>query len=161
MGIYEIVFLIIALLIMAAGLAGSFLPIMPAVPVVYAGYFVWGLASGWEGYGLWTMIFWGAVALLMQVMDFLVSAVGAKKYGASKVGIWGAVIGGILGIFFGILGLILGPFIGAVVAEVIFGRTPHDSLVSGWGTFVGLLAGGLFKFVVCLAMIGTFILLIL
>lgn len=161
MSFFDVVLLVLTFLIMSVGVAGSFLPVLPAVPIVYAGYFIWGLASGWQDYGLWTMIFWGAVAAFMQVMDYLVGAMGAKRYGASRAGIWGAVIGGIVGLFLGIVGLIIGPFIGAVGAEMLFGRNLGEALRSGWGTFVGLLAGSLFKFLVCIVMVGTFIWLIL
>lgn len=154
--------LIVTLLMMLAGLAGTVLPMIPGVLLIYAGYALYGLGTGWRDYGLGVMIFWGVVTLLMQLLDYYAGALGAKKFGASKKGIWGSIIGGVVGLLFlNIIGLVIGTFLGAVVGELLSGRTPGDAARSGWGAFLGFIAGSLFKLTTAIIMIGVFLWLII
>jgi uncharacterized protein len=83
---------------------------------------------------------------------------GARRSGSSILGIWGAFAGAIIGMIFSSLaGLIIGTFTGAIAGELMTGRPPAQALKSGTGTVIGFLAGSLFKIVVGLIMIGTFI----
>ena len=157
-----IFFAVIVLLIMAVGLAGTILPVIPSVPLIYAGYLLYGLATGWQDYGWTVMIIWGVITVLSVMLDYYAGAIGAKTYGASRAGVWGSVIGAIAGIFvFNVAGLIIGPFVGALAGELIFGRSFRDAFRSGWGALLGFLAGSLFKVVLALAMIGVFLWLII
>ncbi len=74
----------------------------------------------------------------------------AKKYGSSKWGISGAIIGGIVGAISGafvtpimgaIIGSISGVFLGAFLLEFINTTNVKDSLFSGLGAFLGKLGG--------------------
>ena len=157
----QTVFLIVTLLIMAVGLVGAVLPIIPSIPIIYLGYLVYGLGSGWKDYGLGMMIFWGVVTVLVLIADYFVGALGAKRYGATKFGIIGSIVGTIVGlIFLNIFGLIIGPFVGAMGGEILAGRSLGEATRSGWGTFVGFVAGSLFKIMVACAMIGSFLLML-
>jgi hypothetical protein len=97
------------------------------------------------------------MALLMYLVDFLASAVGAKRFGASTRAVIGATFGAVVGIFFGIPGIILGPFIGAVLGEL----TAHSDLITagraGIGATVGLALGVAAKLALALAMVGIFV----
>jgi uncharacterized protein len=151
-------FLVLSLLIMIVGLAGTLLPVVPGIPLIYFGYVIYGLASHWTDYGQNAMIFWGIVTILMVALDYYAGALGAKKYGASAAGIWGSIIGGILGVvFLSFIGLLIGPFLGAVAGELLAGKSRSEAWRSGWGAFVGFLAGSLVKIVVGISMIGTFL----
>ena len=157
----EIVALIITLVVMAAGLAGAILP-LPSIPLIYAGYFIYGFASGWEDYGLRLMIALGVVTVLTQVIDFLVGAVGSKQYGGSGMGAVGSIIGALVGlVFFNLIGLIIGTFAGALVGELIKGRSMNEAIRSGWGAFLGFVAGSIFKLILGLMMIVTFLVLVI
>ncbi|MEJ2636593.1 MAG: DUF456 domain-containing protein [Calditrichia bacterium] len=152
------IFLIISLIIMIAGLIGTVLPLLPGIPLIYVGYVIYGFASHWQYYGLTAMIVWGAITLLIIWLDYYAGPLGAKKFGASSAGVWGSIIGGILGIvFLGLIGIIAGPFLGAVIGELLAGRNQRQALRSGWGTFVGFIGGSLFKIIVGLTMIGSFL----
>jgi uncharacterized protein YqgC (DUF456 family) len=94
----------------------------------------------------------------MVFLDYYAGAIGARRYGASAPGVWGSVIGGILGIIFlGPIGILVGPFVGAVTGELLSGKTRRSALRSGWGAFIGFLAGSLFKLIVGCVMIGSFL----
>lgn len=143
---------------MFAGLAGTVLPFLPGILLIYGCYIFYGFATGWSAYGPGAVVGWGIVTVLLTLLDFYAGSIGAKRYGATKWGVWGSVVGGIVGtLAAGFPGLILGPFAGAVVGELMGGRSQRDALWAGWGTFIGFLAGSLFRIVVALTMIGTFV----
>jgi hypothetical protein len=154
----EIAMLILALLVMAVGLVGSFLPMIPGVPLVYSGYLIYGLASGWRHYGLGIMVAFGLVTVLVIVLDYVAGSMGAKKFGASRAGAWGAIIGAVVGVLtFNLIGLVVGTFGGAVLGELLLGRTMGEAFRSGWGAFLGFLAGSLFKVMAATIMLGSFL----
>jgi len=155
---WQTIALIFTLILMLVGLIGTLAPMVPGIPLIYGGFILYGLVSGWKAYGADAMIFWGIVTAFMVFLDYYAGALGAKKYGASMAGIWGSIIGGILGvIFLGFVGIILGPLLGAVIGELLFGKSQRDAWKSGWGTLIGFLAGSLFKLIVGFIMMGTFL----
>jgi uncharacterized protein YqgC (DUF456 family) len=147
---------------MAIGLVGAVIPVLPGLPVVYLGYIVYGIGTDWRDYGWGVMTLMGVVTVMVLLLDYLAGAAGARKFGASRAGMWCSVLGAIVGlIFFNIPGLILGPFVGAVVGELAVGRSLDDAFRSGWGAFLGFVAGGIFKFFMALLMIAVFLVLVL
>lgn len=154
----QTLWIVITVLIMIAGFLGTLLPVLPGLPLVYAGYIFYGLVTGWQDYGLGAMIIWGLVAAGISFLDFYAGSIGAKKYGASRWAVWGSVIGALVGLFVaGFLGLILGPLVGALIGEFIAGKSWREAFQSGRGTILGLVAGHLAKIAVAIAMIGTFL----
>jgi uncharacterized protein YqgC (DUF456 family) len=149
---------IVALLLMTIGLAGTVLPFIPGILLIYVGYLLYGFATGWQAYGLRAMFGWSVVTVLVLLLDFYAGAIGAKKHGASRSGAWGSLIGGFIGaLAAGFPGLILGPFVGAALGELLAGRSYRAALRSGWGTFIGFMVGSVVKIALGVAMIGTFI----
>lgn len=158
----QTIFFIISFLVMLIGALGTIIPLLPGIPLIYLGYIIFGLGSHWAHYGATTMIVWGIVTTASVLLDYYAGALGAKKYGASAAGIWGSIIGGILGIIFlGLPGIIFGPFLGAVAGELLSGKSKQQAFKSGWGTLIGFLAGSLFKIIIALVMILTFLWLII
>ena len=148
----------ITLLIMAIGLVGTVLPVIPGILLIYAGYLLYGFATGWEAYGLAAIVGWSVVTALVLLLDVFAGAIGARKYGATRFGTWGSLIGGVIGaLAAGFPGLILGPFVGATAGELLRGRSHREALRSGWGTFLGFMAGSVIKIAIGVVMIGTFI----
>ncbi len=116
------------------------------------------MLTGFADFG-WTLILTLAgLAALSQVLDYLASAYGAKRFGGSRWGIWGSVFGGLLGlVFFSLPGMIVGLFAGAFFLELWPGRKGAlASLKVGGGSLLGFLGGTLLKLVFSLAMIGIF-----
>ena len=158
----EYLWLFVAFLFILVGLVGVIIPFLPGIVLIYLAYVVWGLASGWQDYGAATMVILGLATALSYAVDYLASAIGAKKYGASPVGVWGSILGGLLGfVFFSLPGLILGPLLGAVLGELLMGKTKRQALRAGWGALLGFLGGSIFKIALAVIMIGLFIFYIL
>lgn len=153
----ENLWLALSIILVLAGFVGNIAPMLPGIPLMFGGFLLWGLASGWRDYGVNTVVILGIVTVAVFLLDYYAGAAGAKKYGASKAGVWGSIIGGIVGVFiFNIVGLILGPLVGAVLGELFSGKTHRDAWRAGWGAFVGLLAGGLIKIITAVIMLGLF-----
>jgi uncharacterized protein len=152
----DIALYLLAAALIVAGLAGTILPALPGIPMIFGG--IW-LAAAVDGYGHlgtgWLMII-GALATLGVIVDFAASTLGAKRVGASKLALWGAALGTLVGMFLGIAGLLLGPFVGALLGELASGTSVLRSAHVGVSTWLGLLFGTLVKLVISFMMIGLF-----
>ena len=148
----------VVFLLVGVGLAGTVLPILPGVPMIFIGLWLAAWIDGYERVGGFTMGLLGVLTLLSVVVDFAASALGAKRVGASPRAIWGAAIGSIVGIFFGLPGLLLGPFVGAVAGELSVRGDSGKAAKVGIATWLGLLFGALAKIALSFAMIGIFVL---
>lgn len=142
---------------MLCGLAATFVPALPGLPIIWVAALVYGFATGFHAYGWLYLVVTGLVVLLVQVAEQLSRAWGAKRFGASKWGTWGAVIGSLVGLFFMPLGLILGPFLGALVAELAGGRSMQEAVRAGWGGLVGVLGSVAINVLVAIGLIISFI----
>lgn len=147
----------VASLIILVGLAGTVLPVLPGVIIVWVGQIVYKL---WMPEDLtWTFIIInGVLALFAQVLDFAMSYYGARRFGASWRGGVGALLGALIGPFVmtPLLGLILGPIIGAVIGELSAGRTAKESGRAGFGTIVGAVLSSALKLAIAVFMAGWF-----
>ncbi len=152
----DIALYVLAALLMLGGLAGSVLPALPGIPMVFGGIWLAAAVDGYRHLGLWWLLIIGVIGTIGVIVDFVASALGAKRVGASRRAVWGAGIGTIVGMFFGIPGLLLGPFIGAILGELASGNSVLRSAHVGVGTWLGLLFGTLLKLVLSFLMVGLF-----
>ncbi len=139
------------------GILGAFLPILPGPPTGWLGLLLLQLTeiipTNWNF--LWITL---AIAIVITLLDYLIPVLGAKKFGGSKKGIWGATIGLLVGLFFGPLGLIFGPLIGAFSGELINDPTNKKiAFKAAFGSFVGFLFSTGLKFVTSLVFLLYFI----
>jgi len=152
----QIIGLILALVIMGVGIAGSILPGLPGTPLVLIGAIAHKLYFGPTGVVWWVMGILVFITVVSLVVDYLASVYGAKRMGATGRGVVGALVGGLVGLFFPPWGILLGPFLGATLFELAGGREWKESSRAGVGATLGLLAGTLGKLACCVAMIGLF-----
>ena len=147
---------ILALLLVAVGIIGSVLPMLPGVPLVFAGL----LLAAWHGdfarVGILSMVIIGAIGVLAWAVDFFASIVTAKKVGASKNALIGAGLGAVLGIFAGLPGLILGPAIGAVIGELTSHSSKTKATVVGVAAGLGFVLAMVIKLLLILVMLAIF-----
>ena len=154
---WTILWWILAGLIVVGGLAGTIIPALPGVPMVFAGLLLAAWAGDFIAVGWTTIGILGVLTALAWLIDFLAAALGAKRLGASQRAFWGAAFGAIVGMFFGIPGIVLGPFVGAVVAEISAGRTVHQASRAGYGAWIGVVLGTAAKLAIAFLMVGIFI----
>jgi uncharacterized protein YqgC (DUF456 family) len=153
--------LIVAIMLVVIGIAGTVLPLLPGVPLVFAGLLLAASIDGFAKVSILTMVIIGVIASLAWAVDFVASIATAKKVGASKYALWGAGIGAVLGIAGGIVGLIIGPAIGAIVGELISHKNTSKEATTK-ATTVGIAAGLGFvlalaiKIVLVLTMLAVF-----
>jgi len=139
------------------GIAGSFLPVLP------------GPITGWVGLLLLYLTdsipisytFLGitlAISLLIWILDYMIPAMGTKRFGGSKYGAIGATVGLLIGLILPLpLGIVIGAFLGAFVGEIIYNSNFKRALKAALGSFIGFLASTTLKFIVSLIFVGLFI----
>jgi len=149
---------IAAVIFILIGLAGLVLPALPGTPLIFCGFVIIAWIDGFHRVGLFTITILGILTIISFAIDFLAAGVGAKRAGASRMAVTGAVIGTIVGIFFGIPGLIIGPFLGAVAGEFMTRRNIAEAGIAGTATWIGLMFGIAVKIGLAFTMIGIFIL---
>jgi uncharacterized protein YqgC (DUF456 family) len=150
------VYLLVGLLLLL-GLAGSVLPFLPGPPLIIAAALIYALATDFHPVGLLELLILAGLALVAYGVDYLASAVGAKKLGASAWGVVGAILGAVVGAFFGPAGLLLGPLVGAVAGELLRGRDFSESLRGGLGAVIGALGGAVVKLGLAVVMVALFL----
>jgi uncharacterized protein YqgC (DUF456 family) len=148
--------IIVAVLLVVVGIAGTVLPMLPGVPLVFAGLLLAAWHGGFDQVGIVTMVIIGAIAALAWVVDFFASVVTAKKAGASKYALWGAGIGALVGIIGGIPGLIIGPAIGAIIGELITHKDTTKATTVGIAAGLGFVLALAIKIVLVLTMLAVF-----
>jgi uncharacterized protein YqgC (DUF456 family) len=147
---------IVGAVLIIIGIAGLFLPVIPGAVVLFAGLALAAWADDFAYVGWKTLTALGVLALLTYPADFLASAFGAKRYGASPRAVTGAVIGAIVGIFFGLPGVLIGPFLGAVAGELSTQRHLGKAGRAGIGATLGLVLGVAIKLAIAFTMLGIF-----
>lgn len=155
-----ILLIFLGAVLLAAGLVGCVLPVLPGPPLSFVGLLLQWAALDFqpESYAATTLIVLGALSILVTVLDFVVPIWGAKRYGASKLGIWGSVLGMLIGmIFFPPFGMLLGAYLGALGAEFFIGKPESHAFKAAWGVFIGTLAGVGMKLAVSIAIGVVFV----
>jgi uncharacterized protein YqgC (DUF456 family) len=152
----NILLVAIAATLIAIGLVGAVVPVLPGIPLIFAGIWLIAAVDGYRHLGLWWLLGIAAVGTIGLILDLLASALGAKRVGASPQAVSGALLGTAIGIFFGLPGLLFGPFLGAVLGELSSGKSVLRSTQVGVAAWVGLIFGALVKLVASLVMVALF-----
>lgn len=149
--------MIVAVVFFIAGIAGTFLPVLPGAPLIWLGMFIYGLFVHFNNLTWLFFIGQGMVVALVLLIDYVAGVWGVKRYGGSRTAVWGSVLGGITGIIaLGPFGLIIGPFAGAVAGELYRNGNLRHAVRAGVGTLIGFLGGTVLKLVIEVLMIVWF-----
>jgi uncharacterized protein YqgC (DUF456 family) len=157
MNVPEVVLFVVALLVMIIGLAGVILPVLPGIPLIFGAAVLYGILTRFQNIDISLIFIFAGLTIFGLIVDYLANYFSVKKMGGTRAGALGAVIGLMIGIFVGLIWIIVLPFVFAVTFELIAGRETHQALKSGIGSFVGLLFGGLTRFIIGCVMIGIFV----
>lgn len=141
----DLVLIGFGIIFMITGIIGCVLPFLPGPPLNYIGLLLLHFTERYQ-FSTEFLVFWAIITAIVYGLDLVIPVWGTKKFGGSKYGIWGSVIGLLAGFFFfPPLGIIIGPFAGAVIGEFFAGKDSGAALKSGFGSFVGFIAGTVLK----------------
>ena len=154
---WTILWWLLTALIVIGGMIGTVVPVLPGIPMIFAGLYLAAWSGEFEIIGFGTLTVLAILTVLSLLIDYLAAAFGAKRLGASKRAFWGATLGALVGMFFGLPGIILGPFIGAVSAELSAGQGARQASRSGSGVWLGLVLGTACKLSIAFLMLGIFL----
>jgi uncharacterized protein YqgC (DUF456 family) len=155
----DLLLLCIGFILMLVGILGSFLPVLPGPPLSWLGLLLLYLTKAVPDNGLFLTIT-GIIALVVFALDYIIPAVGTKKFGGTKYGVIGTTIGLLVALFFPVLGpfgIIIWPFIGALVGELLNKSDRKTATKAAFGSFLGFLTGTFLKFLVAAVFFGLFI----
>ncbi len=140
--------IILGALCLLVGLAGAVLPVLPGPPLSYLGILLLHWTARYQFSSKFLLI-WAAITIVVFMLDQVIPVWGTKKFGGSKQGVWGSVIGLLIGlIFFPPFGILIGSFAGAVAGELVAGKQSQQALRSGVGSLMGFVAGTTLKLIV-------------
>ena len=137
--------IVLGVVLIIAGLAGTIHPAIPGLPMMFAGTISLAYAHDFHYVGTITIVIAAVIMVIGMAMDFVAGLLGAKMTGASKKALWGAFIGGLLGMFWIPIGIIFGPLVGAAIGEYIEVKDSYKAGKVGVGTFVGFIVGTVAK----------------
>ena len=144
----DVVLIIIGIILILIGIVGCIIPGLPGPPIAYAGILLQVFKTE-NPFTTKFLIIWALITVAVSILDYVVPAIGTKKFGGSKRGVWGSIIGLFVGIFFfPPIGLIIGPFLGAFIGELSGGKETESALKAGFGSFIGFITGVALKLVV-------------
>lgn len=154
----DIFLLFLGFIFVILGIIGSFLPVLPGPITGWIGllliHLTNAISTDWTFLGI-TL----AISIFVWGIDYIIPSWGTKKFGGSKFGVRGSIIGLLIGlVFFGPLGIILGPFIGALIGELIYdSRDFSRALKAGLGSFIGFLLSTGLKLGVSIVFVWLFL----
>jgi hypothetical protein len=155
--VVDILLWFLAAMLVLVGLAGTLLPILPGVPLVFGGLLLAAWIDGFAHVGWPLLLVLAVLTLLSVVVDVAASSLGAKRAGAGRAAMLGAAIGTLVGLFFGLAGLLIGPFLGAAAGQFLVRQNLADAGRAGVGAWVGFLLGSVAKLALGLAMVVIFV----
>jgi len=155
----------LALVAMVVGLAGTVLPALPGIALIWIAAAIYAFA---EGFATLTPLVFGMMTILAAiglVSDFFLTQVATRASGASRkaalAGVVGGIVGFVLGSFIGGIGAAPGGIIGAlggvVAVEYLNRKNLRDAMRAGGGWLAGCLASRLAQFLIALAMVVIFV----
>ena len=149
----SIVWIVLALVCLLAGIAGCIVPVLPGPPLSYAALWLmkWSGTADFDGRFL---LLWGIVTLAVTVADYLLPAWLSKRFGGSKYAATGSLVGLLAGLFFfPPLGPVAGAFLGALAGELLYDSSDTGkAFKAACGAFVAFLLGTGLKLGASLAM---------
>ncbi len=153
----DLILILVGSILMIVGILGSFLPVLPGVPVSWLGLLVLHLAPSIP-MNYWLLGITLVIAILIYALNLLIPAMGTKRFGGSKFGMIGATIGLIAGLIAPIpFGVLIGPFVGAFIGEIINKSNSKSALKAAFGSFIGFLASSFMEFVIAVGFLILFI----
>lgn len=152
----DLFLILLGFLLMLVGILGSVLPVLPGVPISWLGLLMIYLAPS-VPFDWFFLSITFVIAAFLYILDYVIPAIGTKRFGGSRYGMIGATLGLVVGIVAPIpFGIVIGPFAGAFLGELLNTKTRHNALRAAFGSFVGFLASTFMKLFATFVYLGLF-----
>jgi uncharacterized protein YqgC (DUF456 family) len=148
---------VLAVALVAVGLAGIVLPALPGTVLIFAGLLLAAWADGFARVGIGSLVVIGVLGAVSYTVDFVAASLGAQRAGASRRAVIGAALGTLLGLPFGLPGVIFGPLAGAVAGEFSVHRDASRAGRVGLAAWIGFAVGAAVKIALAFAMVAVFV----
>src|SRR4029450_9175511 len=124
----ELFWWLVTIALFAVGLIGTVAPVLPGTTIILAAAVIHRIMLGADkSIGWYTIAVLVLLTLASYGLDIVAGYCGAKYFGATRWGTFGAVVGALVGLFFGIIGLFIGPVVGAIAGEFVAGKRMIDA----------------------------------
>ncbi|WP_436415441.1 DUF456 domain-containing protein [Petrimonas sp.] len=138
----------LAVICLIVGAVGTVAPILPGVPLSWAGLLILKFVPSVKDNVSWAIIvILGIITIAVTILDNILPMWGTKKMGGNKKVVWGATIGLLIGFFLGPWGIIFGPFVGALIGGLLSGSKFMLATKHATGAFIGYIAGLIIKLI--------------
>jgi len=152
----DILLWVVSLTLILLGLAGTLLPLLPGIPLLFLGMLLGAWIDDFSRVGGWSLMILAVLGAVAWLLDYLASVWGVKKSGASGLAMVGAGLGALVGIFAGLPGLILGPILGALAGEYYASRSHGSAARAGFAAGLGFILAAVIKLAVAFTMTAIF-----
>lgn len=150
---------LLCFILLVIGLLGTVLPILPGLLLSLCGLLIYKFGTGADLSMVYIWIF-AFLTVISVVLNYLIPARTNRKYGGTRWGSIGSIVGTLVGLFFIPVpfGFLIGMFLGVFIGELL-----HDASdkKKAWGSvkgaFIGFIYGTGFNFMVGLAMLAVFL----
>ena len=129
----DILWILMGVIMLLLGLAGSIIPALPGPPLCFVGLLIQQLKST-PPFSVTFLWLWAVAVVVLLVLDYVTPVYGTKKWGGSTYGIWGSTLGLFIGMWFGPVGIFLGPFVGAFIGEMFANKSIHQACRAALGS---------------------------
>ncbi|MCL6293927.1 DUF456 domain-containing protein [Jejuia spongiicola] len=152
----DIILIIIAALFIVLGIIGSFLPVLPGPLTSWVGLLILHFTDAIP-MDMSFIIITLVIAIFIWILDYIIPAIGTKRFGGTRSGMIGTTIGLIVGLIAPIPGgIIIGPFVGALIGELLNNADSKTAIKAAFGSFIGFLTSTFIKLFVTVFYFGLF-----
>ncbi len=145
---------LVSIVLLVLGILGTFLPVLPGLLLSLAGVLIYkfGTDAPLSMVYIWIFVI---LTIISTILNYVIPARTNRKYGGTRWGSVGSVLGTIGGMFFIPVpfGFLIGMFLGVFLGELLHDATDKKKAWNSTkGAFIGFLYGTGFNFMVGLAM---------
>ncbi len=156
---------ILGLILIGLGLIGAVLPLLPGLPLIWLGTFLWAWGDNFQRVGWPTLIALAVLLIVGFVLDLVLTPAISRRAGVSWRAIGGAIVGGLVGGIFlsaiPLIGTLFGALLGAIIGMWFVEyriRGDEQAATTAVRAYVsGVAVTTLFNVLLALAMIALFL----
>ncbi len=146
---------IVSIILLVLGIIGTFLPVLPGLLLSLAGLLIYkfGTDAPISMVYIWIFV---VLTILSAILNYVIPARTNRKYGGTRWGSLGSIIGTIGGMIFIPIpfGFLIGMFLGVFIGELLHDASDKKKAWNSTkGAMIGFLYGTGFNFIVGVAML--------